>query len=159
MARIVAPHGVRGEVKAEIVTDFPERFAWLKRAVIGTDNRAYDVEATRLHKGLVLLKLGGVDTCDDAESLRGAMVRVPIEDAVPLNPDAYYWHQIIGLRVLTPQGDPLGEVVDILHLPSNDVYVVTGPQGELLIPAIEDYVVSINPDEGTMVVERPEYEQ
>ena len=157
MARIVATHGIRGEVKAVIITDFPERFARLNRAVIGEDDRTYEVEATRLHKGMVLLKMGGVDTCDDADALRGAMVRVPIEEAVPLEPDSYYWHQIIGLRAVTPQGEPLGEVVDILQLPANDVYVVKGPDGELLIPAVEDYVLSINPAEGTMVVERPEY--
>ncbi len=153
VARIVSPQGIKGEVKAELVTDFPERFASTNTVYLAPDYHPYSVESYRLLDGAVVLKLKGIDTLDQAEQLRGRLVEVPEEAAVKLPPGHYFWHQILGLSVVTSQGDPLGKVEEILETGSNDVYVVRGPRGELLIPAIRQVVKSIDLDRGLMTVD------
>jgi 16S rRNA processing protein RimM len=80
------------------------------------------------------------------------LIYVPVEEAEPLGEDEYYWYQIIGLQVWTVEGRFLGKVTDILPTGSNDVYVVTGPEGEALVPAIEDVIALIDLEEGRLVV-------
>jgi 16S rRNA processing protein RimM len=111
------------------------------------------VERQRLQGKRVVLKLEGIDDRTTAESLRGALVSVPIEAAVKLPPGEYFWHEIIGLRVEDGAGRPLGRVVEILETGSNDVYVVRSPDRELLLPAIKDVVRGIDRERGTMRVE------
>lgn len=152
IARLVAPHGVRGELAADILTDFPTRFEPLQTVYVGANHRPYALQSTRPHRKRVLLKLGGVDSADLAEELRGNFVFVPLSEAVTLPHDQYYWHQIIGLAVHTVAGLPLGTIVEILRTGSNDVYVVRGARGEVLIPAIEDVVKEIDLHNGRMLV-------
>jgi 16S rRNA processing protein RimM len=107
----------------------------------------------------VVLKLHGVETIEDAAKLRDALVEVPEEEAVKLPPNHYFWHQIIGLQVVTVDGAVLGKIDEILETGSNDVYVIHGPGGELLIPAIKQVVKSVDLNSGTMTVElMPELE-
>ena len=95
-----------------------------------------------------------MDSRDEAEGLRGKTVEVPEEEAVDLPPDHYFWHQIIGLRVLGEDGQVLGTVDDILQTGANDVYVVRRPEGgELLLPAIQQVVKSVDLQAGIMTIE------
>ena len=153
IGRVVRPWGTRGEVKVEIITDFPERFALLRKIYLGTEAVPFTVESARLHKGAAILKLEGCRDRTAAEKLRGQWVQIPIEEAMPLEEDEYYEHQIIGLAVWTAQGEYLGKVKEIIFTGSNDVYVVRGQRREVLIPAIEDVVLEIDLDQGRMVVE------
>lgn len=159
IARIVSPHGIRGEVKAQIITDFPERFASTSAVYVGPEHRRYELEGFRFHDDAVVLKLRGVDTLDQAERLRGQTVEVPEEEAVKLPPDHFFWHQVLGLEVVTTEGEVLGKVDEILETGSNDVYVVHGPRGEVLIPAIKQVIKSVDLAKGVMTVElMPEFE-
>jgi len=153
IARIAAAHGVKGEVRCELITDFPERFRRTDRVYGGSERTPFAVERARLEKDSVLLKLAGVDTRADAERLRGMLLYVPEADAVPLPDDTYFWHQIIGMRVQTPDGRELGTVAEILPTGSNDVYVVRGQGRELLLPAIHDVVQHLDVAAGVMTVE------
>jgi 16S rRNA processing protein RimM len=153
IARIVSPQGNRGEVKAELVTDFPQRFASTPAVYLGPEHRRYEVESYRLQEDSVILKLKGVDTIGEAERLRGILVEVPEEEAVKLPKNHYFWHQILGLKAVSVDGEFLGQVDDILETGSNDVYVVHGPRGELLIPAIKQVVKSVDLARGTITVE------
>ena len=84
------------------------------------------------------------------------MITVPPE-AVPQLPEGeYFYFQLLELRVLTQEGEDLGRISDILVTGSNDVYVVSGPTGEVLIPALADVIVKVDLDQGTMVVSLPE---
>jgi len=100
----------------------------------------------------MLLKLGGCDDRNAAEGLRGLLVQVPVDDAVPLEEGEYYHFQIVGLRVETDAGELLGRVVEVLETGANDVYVVRGPRGEVLLPAVESVVDVLDPAAGRMVV-------
>jgi 16S rRNA processing protein RimM len=112
----------------------------------------YPLEAVRPHKGILLMKLGGIDDRDAAEGLRGMLVQVPLEDAVPLEEDEYYYFQLSGMDVETDTGEWLGRVADVVGAGAHDVYVVRGPRGEILLPAIEDVILELDTDTRKMVV-------
>ncbi len=153
IGRVLKPWGVRGELKIEIMTDFPERFASLKTVYLGEDAKAFPVERARLMHKAALLKLKGVDTELAAARLREQFVQVPTDQAVPLPEGKYYLYQLIGLRVKTMQGEDLGEVVDILETGANDVYVVRQGEREVLIPAIEPVVKKVDLANGELIIE------
>jgi 16S rRNA processing protein RimM len=156
VARIVGAHGIRGEVRCALLTDFPERFKRGLHVFLGDERNAREVERARLERNRVLLKLNGVDSRTDAEALRGATIFVAEADAVRLPRGSYFWHQIIGLRVRTTDGRALGSVAEIIETGSNDVYVVRGKppdHGELLLPAIKDVVRKIDLARGEITVE------
>jgi 16S rRNA processing protein RimM len=159
IARVVSPQGNRGELKAELVTDFPERFASTRAVYLGSEHRRYVVESHRLLDRVVVLKLEGIDSIGEAEQHRGEVVEIPEEDAVELPEGHYYWHQILGLRVVTAGGEELGTIAEILRTGSNDVYVVKGPRGEQLLPAIRDTVKFIDLEAGQMTVEPMEWSE
>jgi 16S rRNA processing protein RimM len=151
IGRIVAPRGVRGELKVEPLTDFPERFA--PGQVIWLGGLRREVEGSRQQRSHLLLKLAGVDSAEQAAALRGELLEVPQEELHALGEGQYYRFQLQGMAVYDTAGQALGTIVDILSTGANDVYVVRGPRGELLLPAIEEVVKEVNAEGGRMVVE------
>jgi len=158
VGHIVGPHGIRGEVKVELLTDFPERFRPGAQLYLGPaeDARPVQVEAARPHKGMMLVKLAAVADRNAAELLRDQLLLIPEEQAMPLADNENYAHDLIGLAVETVTGEPLGQLTEILYTRANDVYVVTGPEGELLLPALRDVVLRVDLEAGRMVVAVPE---
>ena len=135
VGEIVGPFGVMGEVKLYPLTDYPERLRRYRRLVLALPDgsrQAVRVQRARAHKNIWLLKLRDINSVEQAETLRGAEVIVPPELAEPLPEGHFYLHDVIGLRVVTPEGEELGTVTDVLRNPANDVYVV----GALLIPEL-----------------------
>lgn len=153
VARILTSFGVHGEVRAEILTEFPQRFAGLQTVYLSEEAQPYPLESFRLQRGQVILKLAGIDTPEQAAKLRGQLVQVPVEEAVALPEGQYYLYQIVGLAVETTAGEPLGHVTDVLFTGANDVYVVRGEGGELLVPAIEQVVKQVDLEHGRLVIE------
>ncbi len=135
-----------------MITDFPRRFASTARVYLGPQRQPFAVQRSRLQGHFVLLKLEGVDTRDAAEHWRNALVEVPGRERVRLPRGHYFWDDVIGLAVRDELGAPLGLVRDILQTGANDVYVVDTDGGELLLPAIKDVVLRIDPATGEMVV-------
>jgi len=156
IGRIVAPHGVRGEVRVLIETDDPRRFLKLDRVYLGDGHAPVRVLGARLHKGQALMRLESVHDRDDAEALRGVLVCVSAHNALPLGENEYYRHQILDMTVLTEKGESLGQVKEILSTGANDVYVVQGHLGELLLPAIRDTILRVDLENSRMVVRVPE---
>jgi len=156
VGRVVKAHGVHGELSVDVLTDFPERFDTTEWIYLGDEfeAEAYRLKKSRWHKNNVLLTLEGVDDRDQAGRLRGLFVQVPIGDVVPLPEGDYYLYELIGLQIVTTNGQTLGKVVNILETGANDVYVVETPdKTEILLPAIPDVVKEINTDTGTITVE------
>jgi len=152
IGRVLKPFGVRGELKVEILTDFPERFASLRTVYLGDDAKSFSVEQARLHSDAALIKLAGIDTPEDAATLREQWVRVAVEDAVALPAGRVYLYQLIGLRVKTTAGQSLGEITEVLDTRANGVYIVHDGTREILLPAIPDVVKEINLERGEMIV-------
>jgi 16S rRNA processing protein RimM len=102
---------------------------------------------------MLLVRLEGVATINDAEELRQVTVLVDLDQAAPLPEGRFYEHQLLGLRVVTPEGELLGTVREIIPGVSNDVYVA----GDYLVPSTRDAIVRISPEEGVIVVQSKEY--
>lgn len=158
VGRILRPHGVHGELRAEILTDYPDRVKTVlaqhaRTLYLGKDRRPFTLTGVRFHQGAMLLTFKECATRDEADALRGALVEVAMEDAIPLEEGEYYHFQLIGMHVETDAGDVLGEIVDVFTAPgANDVYVVHGPRGEILIPAIEEVVIDLDVEAGRVVI-------
>ena len=135
------------------MTDAPDRFALLRNVYLGPEAVPFALEGFRLHKGSALLKLEGCHDRAAVEKLRGQLVQIPIEEAMPLEQDEYYEYQIVGLAVWTAGGECLGTVYEIISTGSNDVYVVRGKGRDILIPAIEDVVLEVNLAKRRLIVE------
>src|SRR3990172_2135251 len=147
LGRVLRPHGVRGELRVEVLTAYPERIGPGTVVYAGTDpaNAAgaaeYEVVSARSHLQYLILRVAGVEDREGADLLRERYLMVPLEEAVPLEEDEFYLFQVIGLAVSTVEHESLGRVVDVLETGANDVYVVQGPRGEILLPAIDDCIV------------------
>lgn len=146
IGNIVAPFGIRGEVKVFPLSDIPNRFVKLKAIYLAPDHTRYEIEGVRPHKGdLLLIKFKTIDDANAAEKLRGRAIVLPLEELSQLPPDAYYQHDILGLQVLRMNGQEVGTITDIWATGGNDVYVIKGPQGQqFLIPAIKEVIKQID---------------
>jgi 16S rRNA processing protein RimM len=151
---VVRAHGLRGEVRVRPDTDFPERFRTLKRVLVmrGGELVAHEVQHVRAAGDAFLVKLAGVDAAHQAQQLAGAPLHVSSEEASPLPEGQFYIDDVIGLEVLTTDGQRLGHVAEVLRTGANDVYVVRGGKSEILVPAIRDVVAELAPHRGRMVV-------
>ena len=124
------------------LTDFPDRFE--RDSVLWVGGEPRRVEASHWQRGLVIVKLRGIDDPEMVTELRGTLLAVPEEDLRPLDEDQYYIHDLIGLAALTPAGVALGTIVDVINTGANHVLVVHGEQGELLLPFIADVVQAVD---------------
>ncbi|HEY82858.1 MAG TPA: 16S rRNA processing protein RimM [Dehalococcoidia bacterium] len=151
IGRILAPWGVKGKLKVKVETDFPQRF--VSGAEIYLDHEPQVIESAEWHSGKLIIKLRSVDSIEDAQKLRGKLIEIPFSQLQPLPEGHYYYFQLIGLEVWTTGGELLGKISEILTTGSNDIYVVSNARGEILIPAIEDVVKSVDLDKQNMVIE------
>ncbi|MGI6367466.1 MAG: ribosome maturation factor RimM [Anaerolineae bacterium] len=155
IGQIVAPHGLRGQVKVRVESDDPDRFFALKHVFVGPEHRRYRLLRVLVHKEMLLLSLEGVSDRNAAETLRNALVCVDLQNALPLDSDEYFQYQIEGLRVQDEAGSLLGTVTEVLETGANDVYVIRGPVGELLLPALKGVVLRVDLEAGSMTVRVP----
>ncbi len=155
VGQIVAPHGIRGEVKVRLITEDPELLQELETLYVDdAAPRPMQVAGVRFHRKHALIQFEGITTRTEAEALRGLYVLIPKAWAPPLEEDEFYVHEILGLRVVTTRGEELGKVVDVIFTGANDVYVVRGgPYGEVLIPAIKEVVRAVDLEAGEIRVE------
>jgi 16S rRNA processing protein RimM len=152
VGRVVGPWGLQGQVRVEVLSDNRSRFArgstlW----VAGEQRSILEVHARRSNQ--LVLRLSGIHSIEEAESLRNAVIEVPISDVSSLPEGEFYFFQIIGLAVYTQEGEFLGRVTEILRTGSNDVYVVGDRARPVLIPAIEDVVKEIDLERERILIE------
>ena len=150
VGKVLRPHGIRGELLLEVHTNAPTHLAEVNTVYFGDEHAPYPLLASRTHRGQLLIKVEDCSDRNQADALRGMLVSVAIEDAVPLKPGEYYHHQIVGLSVVSDDGEALGTVTEILETGANDVYVVQGPHGELLLPAIKSVILKVAPPQMTV---------
>ncbi|WP_175510283.1 ribosome maturation factor RimM [Micromonospora phaseoli] len=180
VGRIGKPHGIRGEVTVEVRTDEPDtRFApgMVLRTMPGVNGatgggaqpstagpevpfqvpEGLAVESARWHQGRLLVAFEGVLDRDVAEALRGTLLTVDSADvAPPEDPEEFHDHQLVGLAVVNPAGERLGEVVRIDHAPASDLLVLRRPEGRTaLIPFVKAIVSEVDLAGGRVVVDPP----
>jgi len=163
LGEILRPHGVKGELKIRVLTDYPERLAELDVIYVGSgiDDTApteMEVNSFRFHQGYLLLKFKQIKDRTEAERYRGLFLMVDIEHAVPLEDGEIYLHQLIGLEVQTDDGQILGIIDEVLETGANDVYVVqqTGKKHPLLLPAHDETILEIDLEQQQITMKLPD---
>lgn len=148
------PHGVRGEIMTEIITDFPERLKAGETFYIGDEHIPVTVRSSRPHKKGILLSFENIHDRDEIAAYRSNYLYVDLNDWPPLPEGEFYDFELVGLEVVVEEsGEVLGKLTDILETGANDVYVVTTESGqELLLPAIPEVVLDVNLDTAQMSV-------
>ncbi|MFD8529309.1 ribosome maturation factor RimM [Streptosporangium canum] len=157
IGRIGRPHGLRGDVSVEVRTDDPER-RFAPGTAVATDPASAGplvIESRRWHSGVLLVRFEGVNDRNRAEDLRGTTLVIDSADIPPSDdPDEFYDHQLIGLAVVTPDGERVGEVSDVLHH-GQDLLVVRRGGTEVYVPFVKALVPVVDLDKGILVVDGP----
>ena len=159
IARAVKTHGLKGEVAAELLTDFPERFEDLNEVVLispGGEQKVVSIEEFWFQKDRVVLKLSGYDDVDVAKQLIGCEFAVPESDRVQLDTDEFYDWELEGCTVKVGD-ESIGQVRSVLKTGGAEILVVADESGkEKLVPLASDIVVQIDPAAKTIVVDPPD---
>jgi 16S rRNA processing protein RimM len=147
------PHGVRGELLMDVLTDFPERLTAGLTVFVGPECMPYRLRAIRRHRKNLLVTFENIATPEKAGELRNQLVQVRTADRPPLPQGEYYQHQILGLRVVTDDGTCLGQVSEIMETGANNVYIVRPPAGpDLLLPATDEVILGVDLEKGEIQV-------
>ena len=152
---ITSTHGVRGEVKVFPTTDDMNRFKKLKTVILdtGKEKKTLNIESVKFFKNMVILKFKGLDNINDVEMWRQKDLLITRDQAVKLSPDENFIVDLIGLTVMTDEGEKLGVMLDVLQTGANDVYIVKTDAGkEILLPAIKDCILNVDLEKGEMLV-------
>ncbi|MCC8029074.1 MAG: ribosome maturation factor RimM [Lachnospiraceae bacterium] len=152
---ITGTHGIAGEVKVFPTTDDSSRFRKLKQVILDTGSEELELEVARVRfsKQMVILKFREFQNINEVECFRGKSLYVTRENAVKLEKDEYFIADLIGMKVVSTDGEDLGILKDVMQTGANDVYIAADPGGtELLLPAIHDCVRKIDMDQGVITV-------
>lgn len=144
---ITSTHGIRGEVKVFPTTDDINRFKTLKQVILDTGKEYVDleIEGVKYFKQYAILKFKGIDNINEIEKYKGKDLLVTRENAVELKEDEYFIYDLLGSKVISDDGNELGELTEILTTAANDVYVVKTKEGkEILIPSIKECILDID---------------
>lgn len=149
VAKLAAPHGLKGAIKAIPLTDFPEALTRFKELTLqGADRQVVRLQSVRVQGPSLVFQFEGIDTIEAAELLRGAEVKIPRSEAHPLPPGHYYIGDIVGMNVFAEDGRPLGAIREVRRTGSNDIYITE----QALVPAIREAVTEIDVPGRRMVV-------
>lgn len=152
---ITQTHGIRGEVKVFPTTDDVNRFKKLKEVILdtGSERLSMEIESVKFFKQFVILKFKGYDSINDVERYRQGKLLVTRDKAVKLKKDEYFVADMIGMRVVTDEGEDFGVLKEVLATGANDVYVVSRENGqEVLLPAIRECIRNMDMDGRVMEV-------
>jgi len=146
-------HGVKGEIVMEVITDFPERLRPGITVYVGETHAPMILRGRRWHDRALILKFDEYQDPEGVGELTNRMVYVRADDRPPLPEGEYYHHQLLGLKVVSDIGRPMGYVIQILETGANDVYVVRPDSGpEILLPVIDSVILKVDLERGEMVV-------
>jgi 16S rRNA processing protein RimM len=156
VGRVGRPHGIKGDVSVEVRTDDPEgRLA--PGTTVRTDPGAagpLTVESGRVHSGRLLLHFAGHDDRAAAERLRGVLLLADVDPAErPEDPEEFYDHQLVGLRVETTAGEAVGELERVEHNAAQDLLVIRTPERQVLFPFVSALVPEVDVPGGRIVID------
>lgn len=159
VARIVKTRGLRGEVAADLLTDFPERFENLK-SVVGVstagNRRSLQIEEHWFHRDRVVFKFAGFDSIDEAKELVGWALALPAEQRIQLPEDSYYEWELVGCRVETLEGVYVGKITQLMRTGGVEILTVIDDHGgETLVPLASDICREINIQQKLIRIDPP----
>lgn len=148
---ILGPHGVQGELRVRVLSEVPHRFNQGETLYVASQPLQI-LSSSRGRSDNLIIKLQGIDTPSAARELAGQELSCMADSAPDLPENEYFHYQLMGLQVITEEGEHLGRITEIIVTGSNDVYVVSGDKGDILLPALSQVVRQVNLEAGTMVV-------
>ncbi|MGF7431743.1 ribosome maturation factor RimM [Thermoanaerobacterium thermosaccharolyticum] len=154
VGKITSAYGVNGEVKVFPLTDHLDRFYDLDYVYIfeETGKISLNVETVRFIKNLVIVKFKEINDRNEAEKLKGKLIKITRDNAVKLDDDEYFIKDLLNMKVYTDDQKELGILKDVLKTGANDVYVVKTDERDILIPAIKDVIKKVDIKERKMTV-------
>jgi 16S rRNA processing protein RimM len=155
IGKAVKPFGVKGEMKIEPMTDFPDRFKNLALVFLVSPagkEISCNIRSVRYAGRSLFLLFEGYDSPEKAKELNGWFIKVPEEEAIPLPEGSYYWFELIGMEVFSETGEKLGKIVDVFETGSNDVYVLKQGRKETYIPATKEVVKQVDRAAKRMII-------
>lgn len=155
IGQIVNTFGIKGQVKIVPFTDDITRFDELKEIYVEKKNelKLFQIEQVNYKKNMVILKLKGIETVEEAEKLRNCYLKIDRKDAKKLPKDTYFIVDLLGLDVYTDEGKLLGKVDDIYNAGSSDIYVVKDELGkQILLPAIKEVLKEVDLENQKIIV-------
>jgi 16S rRNA processing protein RimM len=159
IGRVVKPHGVKGKIKVEYFGEDITRFPPYREVLIEEDTgrlRAFEILEATPQPPRLILRLKGIERREEIEPLIGKEILIKRETLPELEEGEYYWFEILGMVVETTEGKRIGKVKEVFQTGAHDVYVVEGRRGEILLPATEEVILSIDREKGVMKVIRME---
>jgi 16S rRNA processing protein RimM len=157
IGRVIKPHGIKGKMKVEYFGEDLHRFFFYREIFIEDEKgrpESYEILEASPHPPRLILRLKGIEKIEDAMPLTGKMILVEKEALSELEEGEYYWVDLLGIEVETQEGRRIGKVREIFSTEAHDIYVVEGKRGEILLPAIEEVVQSIDLRKRVMKVVR-----
>ena len=153
IGKITSPHGVKGEVKLEVYADAPEALKKIKTVYFDKNGeKPIEVELSRVHKDRLLIKLRGVNSMDDGNSLRGKILYAH-RDSIIKDKNSIFIEDLKGVNVIDVDSNvSYGIITDVLFTGANDVYVINDGEKQRLIPAIKDVVIETDVESGVMKI-------
>lgn len=155
LGKIVATHGIRGQLRVVPYSGECDTFLSVESLLLKDASgllQSYELAAAAVHGKKLLISFKGYGDINKVLHLVGCELYIDRDHLPETDDDEYYWHDLIGLQVVTSGGEPLGKLESIIETGSNDVYVVKSAGREYLIPALADIVTSIDLDAGVMTV-------
>ena len=160
VAQIVKTRGLRGEVVADLLTDFPDRFESLENLIGITpeqSRRSLQIEEQWFHGDRLVLKFSGFDRIEEAKELVGLQLAVPVAERVELPSGSFYEYELAGCRVETVSGQHVGEVKGTMRTGAGDILTVIDPAGrDILIPMVAEICVAVDIENQLIRIDPPE---
>ncbi len=153
LGKITAPVGIKGELRVFPYTDEQTRFSAVKKLLAG--GREYAVEAVRYQKDMVVLKLKGVDDRNAAEALRNQLLTISRDDIWDNPEDTYFVKDLVGMRVVSDDGKPIGTLSNVLENPANDLYEISPEDTSkpaFLVPAVKEFILDVDLENRVMTI-------
>ncbi len=162
LGRVVGAHALRGELRVRLYGDGPENLAYVDEVVLSADEAGGSGEHFEVigvgsgRAGEARLALSGIEDRDRAEAMKGRFVLADAEALEPLAEDEFYWHELVGCRVETEAGEPVGEIREIWETGAHDVLVVRTPDGrQVLVPTAREIMTGVDVESGRVTIDPP----
>lgn len=141
---ILRPHGIKGEILIQFNRENPERILEVPYVVVENEVDVYEIESFRAHKKNYIMKLSGIDHINQVERWHGRQLFVDEWPEEALAEDEYYVEDLVGMEVIDETGRRIGQLVSVMETPANEIYLVDGPFGEVMIPAVGEFILEIS---------------
>lgn len=155
VGRVIKPFGIRGDLVVQAMSGVPNRFQNLRSVLVGDSAESAIpslVERSEIGPHGMRVKLSCANTRSEAEEMVGSMIFVEEKDRMPVDGGTYFVDDLIGMAVVNEAGEMVGPVTEVLKLPAQDVYVIATQRGEVMVPAVRDFIRDIDLGKRRMVV-------